>query len=450
MQLILSLVGLLSESSKQNYCYMKSMLKIAGLLPLIPLIILFNSCKKETSPLPTITTSTISSISPTTATSGGNVTTDGGAIVSARGVCWNIISGPTIANSKTADSTGTGIFISTITGLSANTTYYLRAYASNSIGTAYGSEISFTTLQPISPILTTTSATLITTTTAFSGGSITSDGGSPVTVQGVCWNTTHNPTTANIKTSDGLGVGNFVSSISGLLPNVTYYLRAYATNSVGTGYGEEIKLKTYTGIITDIEGNAYYTVTIGSQIWMAENLKATKYLNGDLIGTTSPSTLDITNESTPKYQWAYADDENNVTTYGRLYTWYVLTDTRKVCPIGWHVSTQNDIATLRELLGGYTTTGGMLKEGGVSHWQSPNIGATNETSFTGLPGGYRAQSGQYVGLGQFGIWWTSTEDLYLDPTLYALSYDLFNNSIFFGAGGSSVRKHALSVRCIKD
>jgi uncharacterized protein (TIGR02145 family) len=450
MQLILSLSGLLSDSSKQNYRYMKSMLKIAGLFLLIPSIILFNYCKKETNPLPTITTATISSITPTTATSGGNVTTGGGSTVSARGVCWNTASNPTIANSKTVDSAGTGIFISTITGLTATTTYYLRAYASNSIGSAYGSEISFTTLQPIPPVLTTTSATSITTTTALSGGSVTSDGGAPVTVQGVCWNTAHNPTTANIKTSDGPGVGNFVSSISGLLPNATYYLRAYATNSVGTGYGDEIILKTYTGTITDIEGNTYYTVTIGSQIWMAENLKTTKYLNGDLIGTTSPSTLDITNESTPKYQWAYADDENNVATYGRLYTWYAVADTRNVCPIGWHVSTQNDIATLREFLGGYTTTGGMLKEGGVSHWQSLNNGATNETSFTGLPGGYRAQSGQYVGLGEFGIWWTSTEDLYLDPTLYALSYDLYNNSIFFGAGSSSVRKHALSVRCIKD
>ena len=443
-------MGLLSESLNHNYYNMKYLIKISGFILFILSIYLFNSCKKEKSPLPTIISTTISSITPTTAISGGNVTTDGGTIVSARGVCWNATSGPTIANSKTADSTGTGIFISKITGLTANTTYYLRAYASNSIGTAYGSEISFTTLQPIPPVLTTASATLITTTTAFSGGSVTSDGGSPLTLRGVCWNTAHNPTTGNTKTSDGLGIGNFVSNISGLIPNGTYYLRAYATNSVGTGYGDEITLKTYTGTITDIEGNAYYTVTIGSQIWMAENLKSTKYLNGDLIGTSSPSTLDITSESTPEYQWAYADGENNVATYGRLYTWYAVADTRNVCPIGWHVTTQNDIATLREFLGGYTTTGGMLKEGGVYHWQSPNNGATNETGFTGLPGGYRAKTGQYVGLGEFGIWWTSTEDLYLDPTLYALSYDLYNNSIFFGAGGSSVRKDALSVRCIKD
>ena len=102
--------------------------------------------------------------------------------------------------------------------------------------------------------------------------------------------------------------------------------------------------------VKDIDGNVYRTITIGTQVWMAENLKTTKYRNGDLIGTTTPATLVIEGESTPKYQWAYDGNESNVATYGRLYTWYVATDSRNVCPIGWHVPTDAEWTTLTDYL----------------------------------------------------------------------------------------------------
>ena len=162
--------------------------------------------------VPTLTTTAVTSITTTTASSGGNITSDGGASVTVRGVCWNTITAPTISNSKTSDGTGTGTFTSNLTGLIPGTIYYVRAYATNSVGTAYGDEVTFTTTAVI-PTISTTDITSITQTTASSGGNITRDGGASVTARGVCWNTATGPTTANSKTTDGTGSGIFISSL---------------------------------------------------------------------------------------------------------------------------------------------------------------------------------------------------------------------------------------------
>ena len=195
--------------------------------------------------IPTVTTTAVYSIAGTTASSGGNVTSDGGAAVTVRGVCWSTTTGPTIANSTTSNGTGTGIFTSSLTGLTIGTTYYVRAYATNAEGTAYGNEVSFTTLTI--PTLTTTAITAITTTSASSGGTITTNGGSAVTVRGVCWSTTTGPTTAlTTKTSQNGSGTPFTSSITGLSTGVTYYVRAYATNTYGTAYGNELSFTTHS------------------------------------------------------------------------------------------------------------------------------------------------------------------------------------------------------------
>ena len=194
-----------------------------------------------------VTTNTISSITQTTATSGGNISNDGGASVTSRGVCWsNITANPTIANTKTIDGSGIGTFSSSLTGLTPASTYYVRAYATNSAGTAYGSMKSFTTQSATIPqgIITTPSFS-ITQTTGTCGGSITSDGGATITMKGVCWSsTTSTPTISNTNTNNGTGSTSFSSSLSSLTANTTYYIRAYALNSVGIGYGNTVTFTT--------------------------------------------------------------------------------------------------------------------------------------------------------------------------------------------------------------
>gem|GEM_PF-1565146 len=191
----------------------------------------------------TVTTSTVSGITGISAVSGGNITSDGGGSITVRGVCWAETAQPTTAGSRTTDGTGAGVFTSTLTGLKAGTTYHIRAYAVNNSGTSYGEDIQFTTLI-IPPTLTTTSVTSILQTTASSGGNITDSGGAPVTERGICWGTTSGPTVSGNKTSDGSGSGSFTSSITGLITATTYFVRAYAVNSAGTSYGNEISFNT--------------------------------------------------------------------------------------------------------------------------------------------------------------------------------------------------------------
>jgi hypothetical protein len=198
--------------------------------------------------LPTLTTTAIASVTTTTASSGGNISNDGGAPVTARGVCWNTTTSPTTANSKTTDGTGTGSFISSLTSLTANTTYYIRAYATNSAGTAYGNELTFKT-GAVAPTVFTTDIKAVTTNSATGGGNIPNDGGASVTMRGVCWGTSHNPTTANSNTIDGTGLGSFVSNLTGLTANTTYYVRAYAFNGIDIGYGNELSFTTSAVVV---------------------------------------------------------------------------------------------------------------------------------------------------------------------------------------------------------
>ena len=196
---------------------------------------------------PTLTTTSVTDISTTYAASGGNITTDGGSPVTERGICWNTSGTPTIADSKTSDGTSSGSFKSVAKNLTPGTTYYLRAYATNSAGTSYGSEQSFATLSAVvAPTVTTTAASTILVKSALSGGSIAAWGGDTIKHKGICWNTTGSPTLIDSKTDEGTGNATYSSTIYPLTENTTYYVRAYATNSAGTSYGNEITLTTLT------------------------------------------------------------------------------------------------------------------------------------------------------------------------------------------------------------
>ena len=409
----------------------------------IGLIVHFNSCKKEPT-IPTVTTTSISGITQTTASSGGNVTDDGGAEVTARGVCWCENENPITLNHNTIDGSGTGSFTSSLTSLTPGTTYYVRAYAINIAGTAYGNQVSFTSQSVLLPTLTTTAVTSITQTAAVSGGNVTDDGGAAVTARGVCWSTSTNPTTEDNSTSDGSGTGVFTSNLTGLSPNTIYYVRAYAVNSAGVSYGNQVSFTTLLpGQILDADWNVYNPVTIGSQVWMVENLKTTKYNDGTDIPLVTDD-YEWGDLTTDAYCWYNKDAATYKTPYGALYNWYAI-NTGKLCPTGWHVPRDAEWTTLTDYLGGLAVAGGKLKETGTTHWNSPNTDATNETGFTALPGGYRSSNGAFDSVGSYGYWWSATEL----STNYAWSRNVNSNigSVF---RGYSHLELGFSVRCVKD
>jgi len=260
---------------------------------------------------PELTTAALTSITQTTALTGGTITSGGGSTVSARGVCWSTSPNPTIAlTTKTSNGTGTGTFASPITGLTLNTTYYVRAYATNETTTAYGNELTFTTLPDAAtlPVLSTNSISGINQNSAISGGNITSEGSSAVIARGVCWGTSANPTIAlSTKTVDGSGTGSFTSNITGLTLNTTYFVRAYATNASGTSYGNQrnftteippatipvlttlpVTLVTQTGAMSggDITNNGGSPVTLSGLCWSTSPNPTVALTTKTILGTT--------------------------------------------------------------------------------------------------------------------------------------------------------------------
>jgi Tol biopolymer transport system component len=241
--------------------------KIYGqILTLLIFIVLLHSCKKTG--IPALTTAGVTGITPTTAVSGGNVTDEGGLDVSERGVCWSTSESPAIINSRSIEAGGSGSFTSNLTSLTANTIYYVRAYATNDEGTGYGNQVTFSTGEWSLAALTTSEITSKTINSAISGGTISDDGGSTVTARGVCWGIVTGPTISGNKTDQGSGSGSFISNITGLQASTTYFVRAFATNSGGTVYGNELVFATpsATGEILLADGNSPAWSPDGSKI----------------------------------------------------------------------------------------------------------------------------------------------------------------------------------------
>ncbi|MHC1776856.1 MAG: FISUMP domain-containing protein [Lentimicrobium sp.] len=598
----------------------------------------------------TLTTNPVSEITGTTAMSGGNITSDGGSPVTQRGVCWSTSPDPTVADSHTTDGNGSGSFVSNLTGLTPNIPYYVRAYATNSVGTSYGENVSFTSalfvpgfgavdldgnnyasiilgtqewmvenlkttkysnndpitnvtsnsewiglttgawclynndiqydnpygklynwyavtdsrqlcptgwhiptdaewtvltdylgglnnadekmkeagfahwnpagfpsdnssgftalpggrrsyadgtftlltdlgywwssdefdaitvwcrslaynyvgvsrnhfykkngnsvrcLRQISlPVLGTSQVTGITGTTAMSGGNITSDGGSPVTQRGVCWSTSQDPTVADSHTTDGNGSGSFVSNLTGLTPNIPYYVRAYATNSVGTSYGENVSFTSALFVpgfgAVDLDGNNYASIILGTQEWMVENLKTTKYSNNDPITnvTSNSEWIGLTTGA-----WClYNNDIQYNNPYGKLYNWYAVTDSRQLCPTGWHIPSDAEWTVLTDNLGGLNNADEKMKEAGFAHWNPAGFPSDNSSGFTALPGGRRSYAdGTFTLLTDLGYWWSSDEFDAITVWCRSLAYNYVGVS-----RNHFYKKNGNSVRCLKN
>ena len=284
---------------------------------LVALTMILFSCKPEIEK-PTVATKSVGEITKTTATVSGDVTSDGGAEVSERGVCWNTEGAPTILDSRTKDGTGIGSFTSNLSDLTPQTTYYVRTYATNEAGTAYGEEKTFTTLadepeqpgdepeqpgdepeqpgdepeepgdepeqpgdepeqpgdepeQPEKPedpkglpVVITGEVYSIGLTYAYCDGEVISSGDAAVVARGVCWNTTGNPTFSDAYTTDGSNIGEFESKLENLVPNTQYYVRAYATSAKGTAYGEEVTFTTLAKLLPEVTTGEVTDITVSS------------------------------------------------------------------------------------------------------------------------------------------------------------------------------------------
>lgn len=398
--------------------------------------------------LPIISTIPTSDITSNSALSGGNITSDGSSAISSRGVCWSTSPNPLISGNHTNDGNGIGAYTSNITGLLSGTTYYVRAYATNIIGTAYGNQLNFTTNSSSLPTITTSSISNISSNSATSGGNITNDGGSNIITRGICWSITPNPSIYNSTISNGIGIGSFTIIMYGLSANTTYYVKAYATNGIGPSYGNEISFTTTQSgglgsTVTDIDGNVYDTVTIGTQIWMKQNLNVTRFNNGDSI----PQITDVA-------QWTNLDSNaycfinnnaNNGPIYGRLYNFYTVNDSRNVCPVDWHIPTDAEWTILENQLGGMSVAGGKMKEIGLTHWNSPNSYATNSSNFTALPGGKRGSDGTFTIIGNSSYWWSSTTSSISSGIYRRLDYN--QESVIESTHSF---KNGLSIRCLKN
>jgi len=197
------------------------------------------------------------------------------------------------------------------------------------------------------------------------------------------------------------------------------------------------------GTVTDYDGNVYQTIKIGDQWWMMENLKVTHYRNGDPI----PHVTDG-GEWSGLYTGAYCaydNDPANVSTYGRLYNWYAVDDSRNIAPTGWHVPTNGEWQTLVDSLGGSSVAGGKMKEAGTTHWYPPNTGATNESGFSALPGGYRHYYGYFDSMGIYAYFWSSTK---------RYSYSAWDRELYYYYSRvyryAVDKSHGFSVRCVQD
>ena len=296
------------------------------------------------------------------------------------------------------------------------------------------------------PSLKTSGITEISKTSAICGGTILSDGGSAILENGICWSINSQPTIKDDK-STGVGSNSFTANLTGLTLGTKYYVRAYATNAVGTGYGDEVTFYT-TGMVNDIDGNSYDTLRIESQTWMVQNLKTTRFNNGVTIQLVTDNNS-WSSLSTAAY-CELNNDITNVDLYGRLYNFYVAADNQKACPTGWRVATDADWTLLTTSLGGADVAGGKLKS--IKGWMNPNFGTENRTGFSALPGGYRKADGSYTRvfyingevMGDFGYWWTSTD--YDD--LQGVGRNMFSDLYRVGVLHLD-KKQGLSIRCIK-
>lgn len=315
------------------------------------------------------------------------------------------------------------------------------------------------------PTVITNPVTNITATTATSGGNIAGDGGAEITARGVVWSTSVSPSLESNDgfTTDGEGTGEFSSEITGLIAQTTYYVRAYGTNSAGTGYGNQVQFTSgeficETSVLYDIDGNTYNTVQIGDQCWMKENLKTTMYRNGESIVYPGSDNTAWQNNTIGAYAW-HGNDMSWKDNYGALYNGYAVTNVNELCPAGWRAPSDQELTQLTDFINDINV-GNILKScrqinsplGGDCNtsihprWEAHATHyGTDALGFSFLPAGSRGANGSYNNFGTYGYLWSSTEV----STTLAWYRDLGNmKSTVYRNNINKANGH--SVRCVKN
>lgn len=407
-------------------------------------------CKNDQMPL--VSTTLVSEITESGAIAEGVITDAGTSPVTALGVCYSTNSKPVISDLRTSESLIAGSFRSRLTGLEKGKKYFVRTYAVNSHGTAYGNELEFITADgPVKPAFT-LPAFDISDNSAKLKGTVTNS----TEVTKIFFE--YGTTTAYGKivaptggSNSGEQIYNLTTELSELLSGTIYHCRIVEINSSDTIQGNDITFKT---TLTDVDGNKYNTVSIGDQVWMSENLRTLKYNNSDPIPTTSIYNSDITGHLTPQYQWPCTKGD-----YGRFYTYYTVTDPRNVCPVGWHVPDDDDWTKLTDYMSqhGYGYKGNsdfIAKAMAATYSFDPdtakgNVGndqlSNNSSGFSGAASGGRYSNGIVHFVGQHGIWWSSTESTELSAYFRCIGY--LPARVF---RGEFKKSYGLPVRCLRN
>lgn len=424
-------------------------LKISLILILATIII--QGCENKLVSLPEVETISVNDITGTDFKCIGNIISDGGTPITECGFCVDRKPYPTILNTKIIVTNQSGRFESRVNYSFPGSKYYIRSYAITSVGLSYGNQIEIFTDSTL-PDCITSNAYAITPWSTIVSGYVSKSGGVDVSETGFVFGNDENPTIKDLKiVCKKNNSSEFQGRLNNLFPGKKYYVRSYAINSKGIGYGNQLDIITLNNNgeqVIDIDGNSYRTVVIGKYIWMAENLRVTKYNDGSLISH-------ITSEKEWKetYEGAYCHYKNStekLNEYGVLYNWYAAGNVKKICPDGWHIPNLDEWSFLSDTIVGSNQNSAYIKEAGTiedgtGHWAKPNINARDFLGFSALPGGMRSSNGLFGNRGYGGHWWCST--VFNENNIASRS--LIFSGTYMGLWGVSPR-NGFSVRCIKD
>jgi uncharacterized protein (TIGR02145 family) len=421
------------------------------------IIVLFNgliSCSEEV--IPVLTTHEINYITSTSATSGGTINDEGSSAITDRGICLSTSAAPTIDDNKVSSGAGIGSFICSIDGLNPVTTYYVRAFATNRAGTAYGEVLSFLTNKIVigcTPDLNSPAE-----------GAMLDNGCFDQTDEinwHFDWSSCPNATQYSLYVKGEKALNPVIDVITAETEyessGIGYIMDSYYLNwswkvmaYVNGEWGEWSEERGFvvepvpTQWVMDVDGNHYNTVTIGNQVWLQENLRVTLFNNWTPVHLVSDNT-EWSSLITSGYCWYNNEELTNRQPYGALYNWDAV-NSGNLCPVGWHVPSASEWEILIGYLGGNAIAGGRLKESGTEHWSAPNTGATDESGFTAVPGGVRQSTGIFSDIGLAGNFWTSTRSIDSDPQIVILN----SNSGEANNIGFCNPTAGISVRCVRD